>query len=118
MADEGRRISTNHRALRSVLPRRRSARVRFSSARHARNVRHPALNSQAHSLDADDFRCILHCSGFHEYPGRQNGESETMTQLWQVTIAMLAFGACIVSLGLWAAWKHDQLNRPTDQSKK
>jgi|HubBroStandDraft_6_1064221.scaffolds.fasta_scaffold1571529_2 hypothetical protein len=41
-----------------------------------------------------------------------------MTQLWQVTIAMLAFGACIVSLGLWAAWKHDQLNRPTDQSKK
>jgi hypothetical protein len=41
-----------------------------------------------------------------------------MTQLWQVTVAMLAFGAAVVSLGLWAAWKHDQLNRSSDHSKK
>jgi hypothetical protein len=38
--------------------------------------------------------------------------------MWQVTIAMMVFGAGVFSLALWAAKKHDSLNRPTNDAKK
>jgi uncharacterized membrane protein YiaA len=41
-----------------------------------------------------------------------------MTQLWEVTIMMLVFGAGVFSLGIWAAKKHESLNRPTSDAKK
>jgi hypothetical protein len=41
-----------------------------------------------------------------------------MTQLVQVTIGMLLFGAAVFSLALWAAKKHDALHRPTNGPKK